>query len=424
MKLYFNIDMFATHPAGIVRYANEILQYLKLHFEVIPVSFRDGLSNAPLRGFIEREFPEYRFRANHYILRGLGISAPPLFFISSFNFHNARWKRQGCRVSKIIRELIRPFMKIETVLSDFLCFKYDDRSVLFSPYEAIPKRYRSDKVLIVQMLHDLIPLRMEGVFNGSKFFAPIVESVLSSDIALVNSAFTRDDFLNYVKNFDTNRLFVTELATARHISRVECAERISKVRNKYGISSEAEYILSLSTIEPRKNHKSLLHAWNKIFPLIEDKKIQLVFAGKKGWGEEFHSELSDLAKDANSLVLTGFVDDEDLGDLYSGSLFSVYPSLYEGFGLPVLESMSCGRFCVASNCTSIPEVVGENLPMVNPESVDEIAGMMLCLICDRSLLDSYNKQAFENSRRFSWEETGRKTLEAINEGYRRKFGPN
>ena len=194
------------------------------------------------------------------------------------------------------------------------------------------------------------------------------------------------------------------------------------MRSKYGISSEAEYILSLSTIEPRKNHKILLHAWNKIFPLIAEKKIQLVFAGKKGWGDKFHSELSDLAKDANSLVLTGFVDDEDLGALYSGSLFSVYPSLYEGFGLPVLESMSCGRFCVASNTTSIPEVVGENLPMVNPESVDEIAGMMLRLMCDRSLLDYYNKQAFENSRRFSWEETGRKTLEAINEGYQRKWG--
>ena len=421
MKVYYNVDIFATNPAGIVRYASEILQYLKLHFEVIPVSFQEGLMNDPLREFIEREFPKYRFRANRYILRGLGIPVTRIFFISGFNFYNTRWKEQGCRVSKIIRELIRPFMKIETRLCDFLCFKYEDRSVLFSPYEAIPKRYRSDKVLIVQMLHDIIPLRMESVFNGSKFFTPIVQSVFSSDVALVNSAFTRDDFLNYVNKFDSNRLFVTELATARHISRVECAERISKVRSKYGISSEAEYILSLSTIEPRKNHKILLHAWNKIFPLIAEKKIQLVFAGKKGWGDKFHSELSDLAKDANSLVLTGFVDDEDLGALYSGSLFSVYPSLYEGFGLPVLESMSCGRFCVASNTTSIPEVVGENLPMVNPESVDEIAGMMLRLMCDRSLLDYYNKQAFENSRRFSWEETGRKTLEAINEGYQRKW---
>ena len=424
MKIYFNIDIFATHPAGLYRYAYEVLKYLKEHCDVIPVSFQEGLIDGPLGAFVEREFPEFSMRAQAYVIRGLGVRIPYGFFKRKYNFYDYRWKEGKCKRSKFVRELLRPFMKLEDGLADYICYRYDKRAVLFSPYEAVPKRFQVEHVLTVQMLHDIIPLRMENFFEGSKFFRPIVDSVLSADVVLTNSEFTRDDFIDYVEGCDISRFFVTELATARHINRVGSAERIRDVRSKYGISPDADYVLSLSTIEPRKNHIGLLHAWNQVYPKISGSNIQLVIAGKKGWGDRFYSELSGSAKDANSLVLTGFVDDEDLGALFSGSLFSVYPSFYEGFGLPVLESMSCGRFCLASNTTSIPEVVGGCLPMVNPESIDEIADMILRLIEDRSLLERYNRKAYENSQNFSWEETGRKTLEAINEGLRRKFGSN
>lgn len=424
MRIYFNIDIFATPPGGLYRYAAEILRFLKSRFEVLPISFSDSICDDSLKDFVASEFPGFVPRRQVYNIGPIPLPFPLGFFRRKFVYHNTRWKIKGNYSSKIIREIYRPFITFEDYIKLRVHFRCEKGAVIFSPYEAIPVSFRSDDTLSVQMLHDIIPLRMNDTYNGNDFFMPIVESAQSADVVLTNSIFTRDDFLDYVEEYDSDSFFVTELATARHITRVESPERIEEVRSKYGLSLNSDYILVLSTIEPRKNHTGVLRAWSKIYEKIKSKKIQLVFAGSKEWKDNFYSQLSAVGGDSNSIVLTGFIDDEDLASLYSGCLFSVYPSFYEGFGLPVLESMSCGRFCLASKTTSIPEVVGSGLPMVDPASVDEIADLMLQLIEDRDLLAKYNNQALKNSLRFSWEETGLKTIEAISQGYRGKFDVN
>jgi glycosyltransferase involved in cell wall biosynthesis len=155
------------------------------------------------------------------------------------------------------------------------------------------------------------------------------------------------------------------------------------------------YILALGTREPRKNLKRIMAA----FARLGTDTWQLVIVGNFGWGE-------DIKPQAN-VVVTGFVADEELPALYSGAEVFVYPALYEGFGLPVLEAMQCGTPVVTANIASLPEVAGDAAVLVEPTSTEAIAsGIKKALGNRRELIAKGHQQA----KKFSWEETARQTL--------------
>ena len=127
-----------------------------------------------------------------------------------------------------------------------------------------------------------------------------------------------------------------------------------EVRDNYSLPDE--YILSLSTLEPRKNIQLLIRAYERLLQ-NNDKMPKLVLAGRKGWKmDEFLNSLSQTVRD--NLVFTGFIEDDDLPNVYSMANFFVFPSLYEGFGMPPLEAMACGTRVLSSNASSLPEVLG------------------------------------------------------------------
>ncbi len=198
----------------------------------------------------------------------------------------------------------------------------------------------------------------------------------------------------------------------RNIAPVSCADSIQRIRIKYGIGDNP-YILMLSSIHPRKNHLGLLEAWKKILPQLKGRNIKLLIVGGNVDNTNESTTIANQLQAADSVILTGYADEADLCALYSACLISVYPSFCEGFGLPVLESMTCARFCLASNTSSLPEVVGPNLPMCDPANPDDMAAKMLELLLNPAYLDACNQQALKNAHRFSWEETGRKTVDAI-----------
>jgi glycosyltransferase involved in cell wall biosynthesis len=188
------------------------------------------------------------------------------------------------------------------------------------------------------------------------------------------------------------------------------AATIQAARQRYGIGSE--YILFVGTIEPRKNIPFLLQAYARMKEMWQGSATmpQLVLAGKKGWlCESIFTVLNDLEL-GSSVVQTGGVPIDDLPALYSGACLFVMPSLYEGFGLPVLEAMSCGTPVVCSDVSSLPEVAGNAAMLVSPQDMVGLAAAMQHLCQDEALRGQMRVQGLERAAGFSWERAARETV--------------
>ncbi len=175
---------------------------------------------------------------------------------------------------------------------------------------------------------------------------------------------------------------------------------------KYGV--KGDYILYVGTLQPRKNLLRLIKAHSIL--ISQYPNLQLVIVGKKGWlYQEIFAKVKELGL-TKSVIFTGFIPDEDLPTFYQNALCFVLVSLYEGFGLPVLESMHYGCPVVTSNVSSLPEVVGQAGILVNPKSVVDIAEGMKKAINNRKELI---KKGHQQVKKFSWEKCAKETLEVL-----------
>jgi glycosyltransferase involved in cell wall biosynthesis len=184
------------------------------------------------------------------------------------------------------------------------------------------------------------------------------------------------------------------------------SNEVLQVREKLQIPSQ-HYVLSLGSIEPRKNLPRLLDAWSRCVKRLGS-DIWLVIAGASGQRHIFR-ELKLDHPPAQVHVL-GFVDDDDLPALYSGALLLAYPSMYEGFGLPVLEAMAAGTVPVTGHSTALPEVAGDAGVFVDASDVEAIADGIVTVIEDSTLRDKLRLRGRERSRLFSWERAAQATL--------------
>jgi glycosyltransferase involved in cell wall biosynthesis len=157
----------------------------------------------------------------------------------------------------------------------------------------------------------------------------------------------------------------------------------------------------LSTIQPRKNYRRLIQAFSNLRPLASD--LQLVIVGGRGWlYDSILAEVQQLGLEG-CVKFPGFVDDEDLPALYSAAVLFAFPSLYEGFGLPVLEAMACGTPVVTSNTSSLIEVGGDAALLVEPTRVDAIEDAMRRILEDADLRQQLVQRGFQQARRFTWD---------------------
>jgi glycosyltransferase involved in cell wall biosynthesis len=173
---------------------------------------------------------------------------------------------------------------------------------------------------------------------------------------------------------------------------------------KYGI--EGDFLLYVGTLQPRKNLEKLIEA----FGLLKNKKLKLVIVGKKGWlYDEIFKKVKKMALEKR-VIFTGFVPNEDLGTFYQKAKCLVLVSLYEGFGLPVLEAMAHGCPVVASDVSSLPEVVGEAGILVDPKKPEAIAqGIEKAMANQEELI----KKGYQQAKKFSWEKCARETLKVL-----------
>lgn len=178
------------------------------------------------------------------------------------------------------------------------------------------------------------------------------------------------------------------------------------VRAKYGLPET--YLLHVGTLQPRKNLVRLIEAVTRSG---QPSAVSLVLAGRAGW---LSASITTLAQERGVRVLE-YVPEEDLAGLYSGATAFVFPSLYEGFGFPVLEAMACGTPVICSNTSSLPEVAGEAALLVDPLNTQALASAIGRVLADADLRAALVGRGFEQIQKFSWEKAARETL-AVLEG--------
>ncbi len=179
------------------------------------------------------------------------------------------------------------------------------------------------------------------------------------------------------------------------------------IRANYGLPSS--YLLYLGTIEPRKNLLRLLQAWEPLY--LAGEAPPLVFVGKRGWLADDFFVAVERSAAREGIMLTGYVLDDDLPALIAAATAFVFPSLYEGFGLPPLEAMACGTPVLCSDRSSLPEVVGDAALLFDPTEVEAIRAALRRLLRDEALREELSRRGLERARRFSWQRTAEQTLQ-------------
>lgn len=173
--------------------------------------------------------------------------------------------------------------------------------------------------------------------------------------------------------------------------------------------SRGNFILAVGTIEPRKNLARLISAYGKLpEKLIKGNPLYIV--GGKGWNDSKIYHLAKPMSDKEYIKFLGFVSDRQLTKLYQRAKIFIYPSIYEGFGLPPLEAMACGAPVITSNVSSMPEIVGQAAIKINPYKTEEITNVLQNLLENDQLRDELSQKSLMQAKQFSWRKCARQTL--------------
>lgn len=269
---------------------------------------------------------------------------------------------------------------------------------------------------VVVSIHDLSFEHLPETFkwrSRNQLKATVRRSARAAARVIALSEHARQDIVE-TYGLAADRVRTIPLAASDRFYPVTDEDELQRVRQTYGI--EGEYILTVGAIQPRKNLARLIAAYARLRKSRPEVNLpKLVFAGKCAWlFEETLRTIQELQL-TESVILTGYVPEKDLPALYSGALCFVYPSYFEGFGLPPLEAMKCGAPVITGNRTSLPEVVGEAGLLVDPFDVDALGAAMNRLISDSELRAELTTKGLERAKLFDWRETARQTLAVYQE---------
>jgi glycosyltransferase involved in cell wall biosynthesis len=257
-------------------------------------------------------------------------------------------------------------------------------------------------------------------FLSSKWYKSIsryrVQKLLNlsakrADKIITGSENSKKDIVN-ILGIPEEKIKVIYIGVDEEYKIINDQSKLNFVKAKYSISKK--FILHVGSMNPRKNIPRLIEAYGKL-PMQLLKEYRLVLVGEKGWrSNEILAKIEQLGL-KNSVIFTGLVEDDDLPLLMNEASLLAFPSLYEGFGIPPLEAMACGVPVVASNASSIPEVVGDAALLFDPYNVEEMTALICEVLTDEELRDDLVKRGFEHMKHFSWEKAAQETLAVYNE---------
>lgn len=277
--------------------------------------------------------------------------------------------------------------------------------VFYSPDFLLPPT-RAPRTLVT--VHDLSYLRVPECFPEvlKRYLnAAVPRAIRRADLVLADAASTRHD-LEEVYRVPADQVKVLYSGVdGRFCPQIPASEQ-ARVREKFSLHEP--YLLSVGTVQPRKNYARLIQAFANLQSPTSN--LHLVLAGGAGWMYEDVYQAVDRLGLKDRVKVTGFVEDADLPPLYAMAALFVYPSLYEGFGLPVAEAMACGTPVVCSNASSLPEVGGDAVLYFDPRDVDGMAEAMRRALADESLRADLRTRGFAQVKQFSWERAASELL--------------
>lgn len=279
--------------------------------------------------------------------------------------------------------------------------------VFFSPTHYAP---RFSPVPTVVSVMDLSYLYFPEMFNKSDLLQLrnwTAYSVKKACKIFTISNSSKNDIMKEYK-INSDRVVVTHLGIKESVTLTPHIYSMNELKGKYGLSDN--FILFVGTLQPRKNIKRLIEAFAKVKGI---KDLELVIVGRKGW---LYEEILEAPKELGIEERVKFlenVEDDELPLFYKNALCFVLPSLYEGFGLPVLEAMKQSCPVITSNISSLPEAGGDAALYVDPEDVDDIAKKITELVSSEKLRKELIEKGKAQVKKFSWEKTARETLEIL-----------
>ena len=368
LKICFNIGRVHNIRAGVNRYAVSLAEALK------------------------RQDNDYAYHHYRFDMPAVGFKKFPIEIVM--------------KVWRLFKVLYKEQMSLAIIS------RQQKIDLVHSPAYVMPVL---SKCLSVITIHDMAYLVYPEKFTNwyrayLKFWVPI--SARKANLVIADSQNTKNDIIKYL-HMPENKIEIIYPGVGDEFKNADDTELLKDVLKKYGLIG-GKYVLYVGTMEPRKNVVTLLKAY-RCFLDSYQMKCCLVIAGEKGWLYEEIFEILERLTLRPNVIFTGRVLDEELPYLYKGAGLFVYPSLYEGFGLPPLEAMASGTPVVTSNTSSLPEVAGDAALMVSPIDVDGLAGAMFRVLSDENLRKELIEKGLERASKFSWEETAARTVQAYNE---------
>lgn len=308
-------------------------------------------------------------------------------------------------IIKLVKRISKKFHRDNGMLHEFI---RNEKADIFHCTESygIPWVGKM-KCKVVTTVHDLIIYTLpkkdgnQSSWNEKmRFYYQVRHAIRNSDAVITVSEYSKNEIIKVFPE-SLNKIKVIYLAPRSDFYMKKSSE-VNYILKKYTISKP--YILLMGGNHPRKNMLRAIRA----FLSLNNPDYQLVITGNAIL--EF-SENIKQAIEQNKIIFTGYVSDDDLVALYNKAYMFVYPSLFEGFGLPILEAMSCGVPVITSNVTSMPEVAGDAAILVNPYEEKEIESAMSKLINDSSLIDEYRKKGLERCNKFTIEQMAKRHVE-------------
>jgi glycosyltransferase involved in cell wall biosynthesis len=312
---------------------------------------------------------------------------------------------------KVIRTLPHtPLVRIPLTLSKEL--RHHRVDLLHVQYTAPP----FPPCPVVVTIHDLSFEHLPETFKRrsvAQLRFTVRRSARRAARILTSSEFSRRDIVE-TYGIEPDRVALTPLAAPTYFAPVLNETKLKDIRESYGIARE--YILSLGSIQPRKNLVRLIDAYLCLRRERPQSKLpQLVLAGKRGWLDNEIFRAADREGCGGDILFTGYVPERDLPALFSGAISFVYPSIFEGFGLPVIEAMQCGAPVIAGNRTSLPEVVGDAGWLFDPFDTKALCDALRQVIDDRELRERLRQKGLKQAKKFNWRSTAELTLQAYQE---------
>jgi glycosyltransferase involved in cell wall biosynthesis len=286
--------------------------------------------------------------------------------------------------------------------------------VFFAP-NFVPPPTRARRLVVT--VHDLaFRLRPETAPQSTRWWLARIDRTLerAARVIAVSDA-TKRDLLD-LYGVEPERVVVIPHGVDGSVFHPSSPEEVDRVRRRFGIAGP--YLLSLGGIEPRKNLPNVARAFAR---LPEKGRPALVLAGGSvAWNPEGRDALREALeelppKTREAIILTGYVGEDEKVALLGGAEALVYPSLYEGFGLPVLEAMACGTPVITSNVSALPEVAGDAALLVDPADPDDIASAIGRLLEGQGLRKDLGDRGRARAAGYSWEETARKTAATLDQ---------